>query len=37
MIKKSVYIRTLGWPMVTVARDGSGGFTKDKCFGIKEL
>jgi hypothetical protein len=32
-----VFLKTYGWPMVTVARDGSGSFAKDKCLGIKRL
>ena len=27
---KKVYIRTLGWPYVTVARDGAGLIEEDK-------
>jgi hypothetical protein len=32
-----LYIRTFGWPLVTVARDGAGDFKEDKCFGVKGL
>ena len=35
--KKKVYLRTFGWPLVTVSRDGSGNIKEDKCFGVKEL
>ena len=34
---QTILIRTFGWPLVTVARDGVESFTKDKCFGINEL
>jgi len=34
---KKVFIRTFGWPLVTVARDGAGGFAKDKRFGMKKI
>jgi hypothetical protein len=34
---KKVFIKTFGWPMGTVARDGAGGIAKNKCFGINEL
>jgi hypothetical protein len=33
-IQKRVYIRTFGWPLVTVARDGAGDIKEDKCFGV---
>jgi hypothetical protein len=32
-----VYIKTFGWPLVTVARDGAGSVKKGKWFGVKEL
>ena len=35
--RPAVYIRTFGWPLVTVARDGAGDFEEDKCFVVKEL
>jgi len=28
--KKKIFIRTFGWPYVTVARDGIGAFKEDK-------
>jgi len=37
MNKKSLYIKTFGWPLVTVARDGAGDFKEDKWFGVKGL
>jgi len=36
-MKRTVFIKTLGWPLVTVARDGAEGVKKDKRFRIKEL
>jgi hypothetical protein len=36
-MNKKIYIRTFGWPMVTVARDGAGGVKEGKCFGMKGL
>ncbi|MDP2911262.1 MAG: hypothetical protein Q8N76_02890 [Candidatus Omnitrophota bacterium] len=36
-LPKKVYIRTFGWPLVTVARDGIRDSKEDKCFGIKGL
>jgi len=33
----SVYIKTFGWPLVTVARDGVGDSKEDKRFGVKRL
>ena len=35
--KKKVYIKNFGWPLVTVARDGSGNLKEDKCFGVNGL
>lgn len=35
--RPAVYIKTLGWPMVTVARDGAGGFKEDKRLGMNGL
>ena len=32
-----VFIKTFGWPLVTVARDGIGDIKDDKCFRVKEL
>ena len=37
MSKDNIFMRTFGWPLVTVARDGIGDFKEDKCFGMKEL
>ncbi|MFZ2603390.1 MAG: hypothetical protein WAX79_05235 [Candidatus Omnitrophota bacterium] len=34
---KKIFLRTFGWPMVTVARDGAGDSEEDKCFRVKEL
>ena len=34
---KTIYLKTFGWPMVTVARDGAGDIKEDKCFGVKGL
>jgi hypothetical protein len=34
---KKVFIRTLGWPLVTVARDGTGCVKEGKWFGVKGL
>lgn len=33
----TLFIRTFGWPLVTVARDGAGGVKKDKCFRMNRL
>ena len=35
--KKKVYLRSFGWPMVTVARDGTGCVKEGKWLGVKEL
>lgn len=29
MSKKNIFIRSLGWSMVTVVRDGAGNFKED--------
>ena len=34
---QTILIRTFGWPLVRVARDGVGGLAEDECFGINEL
>lgn len=34
---KKVFLRTLGWPLVTVARDGTGRVKEGKWFGVKGL
>jgi hypothetical protein len=34
---KKVYIRSFGWPKVTLARDGFGVVEEDKWFGLIEL
>ena len=34
---KKVYIKSFGWPMVTVARDGAGCVKEGKCFGVRGL
>ena len=31
------FIRTFGWPMVTVARDGTGDSKEGNCFGMMGL
>jgi hypothetical protein len=36
-MSKKVYLKNFGWPLVTVARDGTGDFKEDKCFGVKGL
>ncbi len=33
----NIAIITIGWPMVTVARDGVGDFKEDKCSGVNGL
>jgi hypothetical protein len=35
--KKTVFVRTFGWPLVTVARDGTGCVKEGKWFGVKRL
>lgn len=32
-----VYVEAFGWPLVTMVRDGAGGFEEDSCFGVKKL
>jgi hypothetical protein len=34
---KKIYLRTFGWPLVTVARDGAGDSKEDNYFGVMKL
>jgi len=36
-MNKKIYLRTFGWPLVTVARDGAGSVKDGKWFGVKRL